>query len=126
MRISDWSSDVCSSDLFRRARVGCIDDAERRRAALDERQRGADIFGGRDLCSDAAPDAEMRQRRLRIFSRGHRIGIGEREAAGPERRRNRKAARRGQARSEEHTSELQSLLRISYAVFCFKTKKFNT
>src|SRR3546814_8949089 len=32
----------------------------------------------------------------------------------------------GGARSEEHTSELQSLMRISYAVFCLKTKKKNT
>src|SRR3546814_4629913 len=33
---------------------------------------------------------------------------------------------RGDARSEEHTSELQSLMRISYAVFCLKKKKKNT
>src|SRR3546814_16047868 len=33
------------------------------------------------------------------------------------------AARVGHARSEEHTSELQSLMRISYAVFCLKKKK---
>src|SRR3546814_7330753 len=32
-------------------------------------------------------------------------------------------SRRGAARSEEHTSELQSLMRISYAVFCLKKKK---
>src|SRR3546814_1907859 len=60
---------------LRCARIGRIDDAERRGAAFDQRHRGADIFGGRDLCSDAAPDAEMRQRRLRTFARGHRIGI---------------------------------------------------
>src|SRR3546814_8294576 len=35
-------------------------------------------------------------------------------------------AARGDARSEEHTSELQSLMRLSYAVFCLKTKKNNT
>src|SRR3546814_10370273 len=33
--------------------------------------------------------------------------------------------RRRASRSEEHTSELQSLMRISYAVFCLKTKKYN-
>src|SRR3546814_7885251 len=32
----------------------------------------------------------------------------------------------GASRSEEHTSELQSLMRISYAVFCLKKKKYNT
>src|SRR3546814_9336612 len=36
------------------------------------------------------------------------------------------AAARAQSRSEEHTSELQSLMRISYAVFCLKTKKVTT
>src|SRR3546814_1713795 len=36
-----------------------------------------------------------------------------------------KARRTGPARSEEHTSELQSLMRISYAVFCLKKKKYN-
>src|SRR3546814_9559512 len=36
--------------------------------------------------------------------------------------RHRPAARHGSARSEEHTSELQSLMRISYAVFCLKKK----
>src|SRR3546814_5816095 len=37
--------------------------------------------------------------------------------------RARSSLRRGSARSEEHTSELQSLMRISYAVFCLKKKK---
>src|SRR3546814_1034514 len=42
-------------------------------------------------------------------------------------RRNRGAVRQGQRRSEEHTSELQSLMRISYAVFCLKKKtKYTT
>src|SRR3546814_3868701 len=43
----------------------------------------------------------------------------------PERRHHAKAGRRQveQVRSEEHTSELQSLMRISYAVFCLKKKK---
>src|SRR3546814_2341341 len=38
----------------------------------------------------------------------------------------RRAGRRQQQRSEEHTSELQSLMRISYAVFCLKKKKIKT
>src|SRR3546814_14676749 len=48
-------------------------------------------------------------------SDGHRVGEG---------RRQRQAVHR--CRSEEHTSELQSLMRISYAVFCLKKKKKNT
>src|SRR3546814_6189058 len=47
-------------------------------------------------------------------------------ALGPYSRRNSSAAEAGLARSEEHTSELQSLMRISYAVFCLKKKKSNT
>src|SRR3546814_4993774 len=44
----------------------------------------------------------------------------------PRPRRSRRAYRRSNSRSEEHTSELQSLMRISYAVFCLKKKKTNT
>src|SRR3546814_3717009 len=73
MRISDWSSDVCSSDLSVRARR-----ADRRRAGAHRR----------------------RQRRGSAC-------IREADAS---------------LRSEEHTSELQSLMRISYAVFCLKKK----
>src|SRR3546814_5156759 len=84
MRISDWSSDVCSSDLpVPRPTRG-------RRAAPRDSLRPA-----------GSPSSPARDPR------------GPRPAA-PE-------ARRG-ARSEEHTSELQSLMRISYAVFCLKKK----
>src|SRR3546814_1725376 len=105
MRISDWSSDVCSSDLGRRR------GARQPRARLCARGSG-DRYAGADR--DAAfPDLARR-------SRG---------AAGAARRRRARRARRyGRAplterRSEEHTSELQSLMRISYAVFCLKKKK---
>src|SRR3546814_4793896 len=60
--------------------------------------------------------------------RGRR-GSGESIAAGPERplarvlRPIRSMAQNARKRSEEHTSELQSLMRISYAVFCLKKKK---
>src|SRR3546814_3464317 len=54
------------------------------------------------------PAAEHRQRRRKVH------------------RRHRGADRRQRPRSEEHTSELQSLMRISYAVFCLKKKKKNT
>src|SRR3546814_10734597 len=46
-----------------------------------------------------------------------------RPAASPTRRPSRRPAPNRQSRSEEHTSELQSLMRISYAVFCLKKKK---
>src|SRR3546814_8386082 len=69
--------------------------------------------GGGRACADPRRGG----RRLRAAGGPHRrIGGGHRE--GPRRRHE-----PGQARSEEHTSELQSLMRISYAVFCLKKKK---
>src|SRR3546814_6749662 len=47
----------------------------------------------------------------------------ETEANGDRKRKRRRRRRGGKGRSEEHTSELQSLMRISYAVFCLKKKK---
>src|SRR3546814_4647349 len=117
MRISDWSSDVCSSDL---------------EAAIDWLLRRVD----RDLSSlarlldqlDRASLAE--QRRITVpFLRqvlGGDVGQGvpsRAQVVMPSRRRGRDRARTFFARSEEHTSELQSLMRISYAVFCLKKKK---
>src|SRR3546814_9796353 len=102
MRISDWSSDVCSSDLTDRS------------AAAHRRQwlRGARRRGG--LLVDIGLRRRIRQcdggrRRVAPGQRG-RSGRGRHFVADPH-------------RSEEHTSELQSLMRISYAVFCLKKKK---
>src|SRR3546814_10580009 len=100
MRISDWSSDVCSSDLDRAY------SARRGARAADER---IDRRQGADRRARAAP-------RFR-----HRYAAHRARGAQPARGRERSAGRRG-GRSEEHTSELQSLMRISYAVFCL-TKK---
>src|SRR3546814_9570386 len=113
MRISDWSSDVCSSDLRRMAncaRVGCrfqaSDDGVDHRAGLARVAHGHRVepqrLGG--IVIAAGKD--------RIADEEHGI---ERYAAGAL-----------QFRSEEHTSELQSLMRISYAVFCLKKKKQQT
>src|SRR3546814_1409084 len=95
MRISDWSSDVCSSDLGDRLRE------------LDHLRH---IVGG-DRPMRRLADIE----RLHVGPIG--LGIVARDVPyrlGPLRRR--------LFRSEEHTSELQSLMRISYAVFCLKKK----
>src|SRR3546814_7520760 len=85
MRISDWSSDVCSSDLLRRI--------------LRDGPYGP-------------PQDEVRVWMLREVSRWARSW-----SSGTSGRCSRAI------RSEEHTSELQSLMRISYAVFCLKKKK---
>src|SRR3546814_9128471 len=113
MRISDWSSDVCSSDLVVAARVGAGADRGRTQApapAADRRYR----------------DRHRHQRRPALWQ-----GDGEDAVDAIEdevRIGGRQVRRPGFAgrRSEEHTSELQSLMRISYAVFCLKNKKNNT
>src|SRR3546814_9518866 len=99
MRISDWSSDVCSSDL-------CAHAAMR----LLERDVGHEVSDG-----DTARCAPigLRVRPLHIL-RQHRMRHRGRRPDDDRR------AYADRLRSEEHTSELQSLMRISYAVFCLK------
>src|SRR3546814_9222658 len=104
MRISDWSSDVCSSDLV----------------AKGEDRAGADV--GED---DAQRPQRQRQPRAARLG-GVMIGGDARNGASPA-FGNRLLefdwlAWKRQPRSEEHTSELQSLMRTSYAVFCLKKK----
>src|SRR3546814_5040109 len=108
MRISDWSSDVCSSDLAHQVQA-----------------RAAELHL-RKLRGDPREPAGVRAVRPRK-GRLHRSGDApHRQVRGGQRRH--PAARRNlrnasaPARSEEHTSELQSLMRISYAVFCLKKK----
>src|SRR3546814_6865639 len=107
MRISDWSSDVCSSDL-----IGCEFFAIRQ--IRSARGGSADPHGDRDPVAEA--DA---------FGFLHRALDRQKIAPVAREKRGRKfgPADRRHHRSEEHTSELQSLMRISYAVFCLKKKK---
>src|SRR3546814_17530017 len=76
-------------------------------------------------CASSCSTASTRVWRRRRFH-GHRRGrlycLGPETAAGPSPKR--RAG--GRLRSEEHTSELQSLMRISYAVFCLKKKTNET
>src|SRR3546814_3437987 len=117
MRISDWSSDVCSSDLPALA------------AHLDLQ----DAFAGRFVVHDLDVP-QLKPRRLIGPQPGvaHEQNIIVKGLADftPARlgRVLRPLARRfvEHLRSEEHTSELQSLMRISYAVFCLKQQKTNT
>src|SRR3546814_4901118 len=103
MRISDWSSDVCSSDLPDAARA----TAHRRWNIRAARGRGRSPSGDADKAKNPPP--ARRDRRCRPAAR-HSAG---------------RTAPNGD-RSEEHTSELQSLMRISYAVFCLKKKTPHT
>src|SRR3546814_10078214 len=104
MRISDWSSDVCSSDLF-----GPDGDPAR------HRQRSA-------RPSRSEPDRGS-TRAVRIYRQILSRVIHRLIPTLPDRY---PCAQRRKPmvmiRSEEHTSELQSLMRISYAVFCLKKK----
>src|SRR3546814_2531437 len=134
MRISDWSSDVCSSDLqsqfFRRfgmREAVEIDMPDRqshfgRGIALDKGEAGAGRFGRKAKPFQNA----ARQRclaRAKIAAQRH--DIARAQAAGEPRAEcaHRLLAGKLDHRSEEHTSELPSLMRISYAVFCLKKKK---
>src|SRR3546814_10625432 len=94
MRISDWSSDVCSSDLR---------TSPPPRTTLFSWALGSS--GNQSLVSFAISRSVIRAT-LYVHPTSHR--------------RRRAGCRH---RSEEHTSELQSLMRISYAVFCLKKKK---
>src|SRR3546814_8516611 len=120
MRISDWSSDVCSSDLHRRQRALARLHAVRRRHAVFGR-RVVEI--GEFVVEEIAIGDELAAEDA-FDGRGHRDDIARRIDGHEMRRalfgdRGRGGAR---LRSEEHTSELQSLMRLSYAVFCLKKK----
>src|SRR3546814_9528469 len=100
MRISDWSSDVCSSDLSRTDHYPVGADAAHRSG---DRRRD-------QIAPARTPSAPA----------GHALEAADADLGRHTRNR---LSLEQQVRSEEHTSELQSLMRISYAVFCLKKKK---
>src|SRR3546814_8605687 len=112
MRISDWSSDVCSSDLQSRIDPRLFPALSSQ--ALRFFHRPAIRHGGM---------VGLAGGRLARDSAGHRHGLHDRRPPPPG---TPPVAGRYVFRSEEHTSELQSLMRISYAVFCLKKKKQKT
>src|SRR3546814_9153262 len=96
MRISDWSSDVCSSDLFVASAAYANSDGRIHNVFLDKTVDGEERINLRGkLRFIPAPNLTV-------------------DLTGSYEDRD---------RSEEHTSELQSLMRNSYAVFCLKNKK---
>src|SRR3546814_989974 len=106
MRISDWSSDVCSSDRHRYAAFDFPLPVRKQHASFGRRILPRQVCKlsviiliveiDRRISDELTPDAQHRS----CVTRKDRV-----------------------PRSEEHTSELQSLMRISYAVFCLKKKK---
>src|SRR3546814_8447189 len=120
MRISDWSSDVCSSDLLEVVDAGKVDErhlvGQQGLAAafvgLVERGRAARRAGeeaGEELAEQHAPCLVRRVAADHLAALADQCHGGREGVIGD--------AELGQ-RSEEHTSELQTLMRISYAVFC--------
>src|SRR3546814_4555091 len=111
MRISDWSSDVCSSDLPRSARSSCIEETpissvtpetlvtphSFSKCSISEKRPSMSVSAPPFAATSACPSAMASGSRSRA------------KTCAP-------------WRSEEHTSELQSLMRTSYAVFCWKKK----
>src|SRR3546814_3267349 len=111
MRISDWSSDVCSSDLLVRmlhgqpavVAVACVGvDAE---AELADVEVVGFVLVADVQADDQAGDGDVVCQRAVVHGSSFVLGAPT------------------VSRSEEQTSELQSLMRTSFAVFCLKQKK---
>src|SRR3546814_4428951 len=110
MRISDWSSDVCSSDL---GRTGAA--SERLRDAIEIAGAAFTLVARRGVARGFAGEFGL----LELGISGHpAILIATRQLSHAV-----VELVEARERSEEHTSELQSLMRISYAVFCLKKRK---
>src|SRR3546814_7053095 len=111
MRISDWSSDVCSSDLLAaQGKHPCQRDNEHRLQEF-RRLKTERIASQPPRCAidrrsnDRHQHQQYRKQNRQKYGKAARLH-----------------ARQHGNRSEEHTSALQSLMRISYAVFCLKKK----
>src|SRR3546814_7751234 len=111
MRISDWSSDVCSSDLARSSRRGSMQKVT--------------AFMGRD---PSVPTLYTRPIARNLARRSSRSAAAPSPSSSPSAPAiaSPSAPIAAEGRSEEHTSELQSLLRTYSAVFCLKKKSTQT
>src|SRR3546814_8787163 len=113
MRISDWSSDVCSSDLEMAARhEPCRSLVWYAAHAFDAVPNEASLVA----CHAKSHTAEVHRFVARTSTEVHG-GMGFTDLLG---------LHYWFKRSEEHTSELKSLMRISYAVFCLKKQNTKT
>src|SRR3546814_4000569 len=116
MRVSDWSSDVCSSDL-----AGPLSDTLGARFAYKIVKQDGYIYNRATDHDDPETKKQLARLTLRwepsaSFDYTLKAEYGNTDVVG---------GITVSSRSEEHTSELQSLMRISYAVFCLKQKKKN-
>src|SRR3546814_6232993 len=124
MRISDWSSDVCSSDLPGDG-GGVVAGARLARPPFGQQvhQGVVELHGALCIAVDGVHHVDQRADLdvdagllCHLAPRGRRDALAQTLPATGQRPL-------ALARSEEHTSELQSLMRISYAVFCLKKQK---
>src|SRR3546814_9622569 len=118
MRISDWSSDVCSSDLGASRLRACPSDPVEP-AAPHPDAAFVCVASARRFACVTFRQKTPREGHLRKRRNGNESGIS---AAAGSKDMGRAPGAVGWPRSEEHTSELQSLMRISYDVFCMKKK----
>src|SRR3546814_8323145 len=120
MRISDWSSDVCSSDRWAAGQRAILETKapQTMKVSLRLLHDGAHMASFADeMAREYAVASRVVQRH--DFLEGVRAVIIDKDNAP---RWNPVTPDGVTDRSEEHTSELQSLMRISYAVFCLKKK----
>src|SRR3546814_8270788 len=128
MRISDWSSDVCSSDLFREGALFIFPIGK-----ASTRGNFHPLPWHSDDLQFDAPDPRIPVVLEILRDTGRTKGIDDRLRIGLPGMEDGKVRpqalvkeSRFHARSEEHTYELKSLMRISYATFCFKNNNKRT
>src|SRR3546814_6506855 len=132
MRISDWSSDVCSTDLS--AAKKSAPSVKATPADVNDRQHLIEVIQSGTGCTGVAARETMSallntitaslKKNQRVQLAGFGTFLVSKRAArkGVNPRTGEAIKIKASKRSEEHTSELQSLMRISYAVFCLKKK----
>src|SRR3546814_3387304 len=113
--MSDWSSDVCSSDL-----AGPQGEFDQRHQGLGHQADHENDHHELEVVGDHVGPVVRRQIAIERLLAVDRLAdaVGDQGIGGPQQA----VAEQRDDRSEEHTSELQSLMRISYAVFCLNKK----
>src|SRR3546814_7797933 len=123
MRISDWSSDVCSSDLDWSLPRHSTDAAGRgqprrhRWPRLARNGAGTNQSAAKKMDSWVSPTCPKATSTSRLATTHSENNLHQGKSVGV------RASATDHSRSEEHTSKLQSLMRTSYAVFCLKKNK---